>query len=339
MNVSFEPKNFGKIDINDFDRRRGLESSNKSKKINMIKLLITIVVSLTALTGVLAQNPNESSPSGAQEAMLKFVELNNKQLLQSDEARKLLTGDAAKWNAAWFGQVFGKPDKIVSVEKNYSVARIEAIDKNSRVVDLYFYLKFDNGWKIRSMRAMAQTGFLEATLTTLKSKGELTAEEKESLANTELVLSSDKMLTGWFRQNRAALDKLAALAILETKKKPVKAVTPPRRTKNGVTVAVVTKSMGQGNAQGNSDEDEPRTIEYITKNTKQFPKTAGLLKTLHLSALETKSDGNIEITIGGVTDNSVGFVYSPAGTPPLIDGWRYIWVEEVAARWFLYRTT
>jgi hypothetical protein len=301
----------------------------------MIKLLSIIVVSLTVLTGVFAQNSNESSPAGANAAMLRFVELNNKQLLQSDEARKLLTGDAVKWDAAWFGQVFSQPDKIVSVEKNYSVARIQAVEKNSRVVDLYFYLKFDDGWKIRSMRAMAQTGFLEAINTTLKSKAALTVEEKESLANTELVLSSDKMLTEWFQKNRAALDKLSALAILETKKKPVKAIPPPRKIKNGANVAVVINSM----AQGVSEEDEPRTIESITQNTKKFPKTAVLLKTLHLSALETKSNGNIEITIGGITDNSVGFVYSPAKTPPLIDGWRYIWVEEVAPGWYLYRTT
>ena len=53
----------------------------------MIKLLILIVVSLAAGSFTFAQNPNESSPPGAREAMLKFVELNNKQLLQSDEAR------------------------------------------------------------------------------------------------------------------------------------------------------------------------------------------------------------------------------------------------------------
>lgn len=54
--------------------------------------------------------------------MLKFVELNNKQLLESDKARKLLIGDAANWDRAWFGRGFSKPDKIVSVEKNYSLA-------------------------------------------------------------------------------------------------------------------------------------------------------------------------------------------------------------------------
>lgn len=75
-----------------------------------------------------------------------------------------------------------------------------------------------------------------------------------------------------------------------------------------------------------------------TPNTQKFPKVAAALKSLHLSALETESGGNIEI-IGGITDNSVGFVYSPSDALPLIDIWRYIRVEEVAPRWYLYRTT
>ncbi len=300
----------------------------------MIKFLFVIVVSLAVSPFAFAQSPNNLSPPGAAEAMLKFVELNNKQLLQSDEARKLFIGDAAKWNDAWFGQAFGKPDKIVSVEQNFSVARILIIEENSRTVDLYFYLKFDDGWKIRTMRAMAQTGFIKSINAALKSKSVLTAEEKETLANTELVLSSDKMLADWFQKNRAALDKLSTLAALETKKKPVKPITP-RKVKSRKNVAVATVEK----ATIDTEEDEPRTIETVTRNTPKFPKTAAALKSLHLTALETKSNANIEITIGGITDNSVGFVYSPSGTPPPIDGWRYIWVEKIASDWYLYRTT
>ena len=183
-------------------------------------------------------------------------------------------------------------------------------------------------------RAMDKSGFLEVINTTLKSKAVLTAEEMEVLANTELVLSSDKMLTEWFQKNRAALDKLSKRAVIETKKKLVKA-TPPRKTGSGDTFAVAVNPM----VKNDNEEDEPQTIETITQYTKQFPKTVASLKNLHLSALETKSNGNVEITIGGITDNSVGFVYSPSGTPPPIDGWRYIWVEKVAAGWYLYRTT
>jgi hypothetical protein len=302
---------------------------------NKIKLLFLTILSLTAFT--FAQKPDESSPAGAREAMLKFVALNNKQLLQTAEARSLFTGEASEWSNARFGQISSQPDKIVRVEKNYAVARVQTIGKDSRVVDLYFYLKFDDGgWKIRSMRAMAQIGFLESINAALKSKAVLTAAEKDTLANTELVLASDKTLSEWFYKNRLALDKLTAFATLETKKKPVKVRAAPRRK---ITVGTVGRNVATANTAEEGEENEPRTIENITANTQKFPKSAAALKNLHLSALETKSNGNVEITIGGITDNSVGFIYSPSGTPPQIDGWRCIWVEKLAAGWYLFRTT
>jgi hypothetical protein len=43
--------------------------------------------------------------------------------------------------------------------------------------------------------------------------------------------------------------------------------------------------------------------------------------------------------IGGIMDNTVGFVYSPSNKPPQISPSSYIWVEEIAAGWYLFRTT
>lgn len=299
----------------------------------MNRWLILTVIFLAAGSFAVAQNPAESTPPGVREAMLKFIELNNKQLLKSDEARQLLTDEAKEWSFVWFGQTLSPPDKIVSLEKNYAVARVQAVEKNARVVDLYFYLKFDDGWKVQLMRALALTHFLEAIETGLKSKAALTADEKESLANAELTLSSDKLLTEWFQKNRTALDKLVAVVLLETKKKPVKArVTPRPKMKKG-QVEILASVMPD------DLPSEPQTIDYIGPRTQKFPRSAAALKVLYLSGVETKSNGNIEIVIGGITDNTVGFIYSPKGTPPPIDERRYIWVEKVAAGWYLFRTT
>lgn len=273
--------------------------------------------------------------------MAKFAELNNKQLLQTDAARQLFSGAASEWKMNWFGEFSASPDKITAVEKNFSVARVQIVRKNSRVVDLYFYLKFAGGWKINSMRAMAQTGWLESAVETFKKEAAPSVEVKEVLANAELTLSSDKMLTGWFQTNRRALNNLAVLALTETKPKPKKVIPPPkiknRRTNKGMTDGVAVLASGTGDSE--MENYEPRTIERITAATQKFPKSVAALKNLHFTALETKSDGSIEFMIGGVLDNSVGFIYSPKNTPPEIDGWRYIWVEKIAAGWYLFRTT
>lgn len=63
------------------------------------------------------------------------------------------------------------------------------------------------------------------------------------------------------------------------------------------------------------------------------------LKALHFVSIEVDTDGTVEFIIGGVTDNTVGFLYSPANQPPMISSNSYIWIEEVAPRWFIFRTT
>lgn len=105
----------------------------------MIKLLILIIVTLTTFPYALAQVPDGSSVAGGREAMMEFAELNNKQMLKSNEARLLLTGEASEWRNAWFGRISNQPDKLVLVEKNFAVAGVETIGKDSRVVDLYFF--------------------------------------------------------------------------------------------------------------------------------------------------------------------------------------------------------
>ncbi len=50
--------------------------------------------------------------------------------------------------------------------------------------------------------------------------------------------------------------------------------------------------------------------------------------------------GIIEINIGGMIDNSVGFMYVPDGKePPGMSSGGYIYIEKVVEHWYLYKTT
>lgn len=47
-----------------------------------------------------------------------------------------------------------------------------------------------------------------------------------------------------------------------------------------------------------------------------------------------------ELNIGGILDNSVGYLYVPPGTnQPKMSTSDFIYVEEVADRWYIYKTT
>jgi hypothetical protein len=49
--------------------------------------------------------------------------------------------------------------------------------------------------------------------------------------------------------------------------------------------------------------------------------------------------GAVRVLVGGIMDNSVGFLYSPGAPPQEITTYEYIWVERIAPGWYLYRTT
>lgn len=64
-----------------------------------------------------------------------------------------------------------------------------------------------------------------------------------------------------------------------------------------------------------------------------------ICRELGLSGVEQGDDGAVEVIIGGITDNTVGFLYLPLGPPPPIDPGDYIWVESLGNDWYLFRTT
>ncbi len=228
--------------------------------------------------------------------LLQLFEFSNKQTLQTPEARQLLAGEALDWKMPTFGDLAAAPDKIVLLDGENAVGRIQLHGKR-RVVDLYFYLTGQKGWKVTAVRTLALTGIMEGAYEYLKTKTNLTAEEKEELGNLELLLASDETLREWFGRNAAGMNKIYELT--------------------------------RGQKSGYLSENDPKSAE-IRKQ----------LKSLHFSGVvEIHPEGNVEFVIGGVTDNTLGFLYSPTNQPPKIRANSYIWMEEVAPKWFLFRTT
>jgi hypothetical protein len=50
-------------------------------------------------------------------------------------------------------------------------------------------------------------------------------------------------------------------------------------------------------------------------------------------------DGRTIVSIGGILDNEVGFLFAPDGRAPAIDPDSYIWIEPVGGGWYLFKTT
>jgi len=247
----------------------------------------------------LAQQKPEADTEGAKSALIQFIELSNKQALRTPEAHPLLFNEAINWDTPSLGKLAAGPDKVILINKRFAVARLQWYGENNYVADLYFYLTFDGSWRIGAVGRLALTGIVEMAYQGLKSKKTLTKAEQDELSNLELLLAPDETLRAWFRRNIETMNKLYDL----------------------------TRTMRKGDSVSLPAQD------------KRFPDITRILNEIHFDVVEVLEDGNVQITIGGVTDNTVGFIYSPSNNPPSIDPHSYIWVEEVATRWFLFRTT
>lgn len=72
----------------------------------------------------------------------------------------------------------------------------------------------------------------------------------------------------------------------------------------------------------------------------ETPQSTRLLGELHAILLRISRAGVVSVTIGGVLDNSVGFLHAPnPAAVPAIDPSDHIWIEPVGDGWYLFKTT
>lgn len=231
--------------------------------------------------------------------LVQLVELSKKQELQTAAGQKLLRGELLSLKIPTFGNLTDAPDKVVLLDQKRAVGRFQRFGANAQITDVYFYLNDENGWKVTAVRLLALTGMIEQAYLGLKAKTNLTEDEKGLLGNFKLTLAPDAELKSWFLDHKKPLDDLCVLLAARSKK----------------------------------------SVLSVKRDDQTFPEAAGLLRKLDLSTTSVNENGEVEFVIGGVTDNTVGFLYSASKNPPKIDPSSYIWVEEVAPNWYLFRTT
>lgn len=168
--------------------------------------------------------------------------------------------------------------------------------------DWYAFLVYEGeSWKLSAVRKLALPGFLDQLFAELKQKASLTPEEAWVLAQTELLYQSDADLKVFWKAHRAALQEIAN-ALLQADSQVV--------------------------VRGEKLAEESQRVLWEQ------------LHTLHLNVGRKTSDGLVEINIGGIMDNGVGFIYVPPGKkPPRMSEGNFILVDPIDGGWYLYKTT
>ncbi|WP_342644760.1 hypothetical protein [Mucilaginibacter sp. CSA2-8R] len=210
---------------------------------------------------------------------------------------------------------------LLAQNNRTAVVNVNLTNSSGQTYDMYLHLKKDSVWKAAAFRALALTGIIEEINRQLKllspkqvdsiiaapgKAGKLfksRAEYEFMLGNTTLTLASDSQLVAHFTKNKATFESLKNDLL-----------------KNGIL-----------------------KLDGSAKRTKNPDAMMKSLKDLRLeSAFREREEvpHNINFLIGGIIDNSVGYLYIPKeqNVPKMSPG-EYIMIRKIVDGWYLYKTT
>lgn len=207
--------------------------------------------------------------------------------------------------------------RLLDKSENTAVVNITILDSLGKGIDTYVHLEKDKDWKIEAFRALAMTGFMEqallemekmteAQIDTLIQEDNETFKSKEDyyqeLENIKLTLALDDAIIEHFENNREKFEEL--------------------------------KSELQ-NTKFDKDEQSYRKINIGEQFKTNYKK-------LLISAISTHYNckGCFEFVIGGMIDNTVGYLYIPnEQNVPEMNPSRIIMIREIGNGWYLFKTT
>ena len=67
--------------------------------------------------------------------------------------------------------------------------------------------------------------------------------------------------------------------------------------------------------------------------------TSARARAIGVQSVNSDAAKGVDILVGGMVDNLVGFMRPGPSGPPPIEPSRFIWIEDLGGGWFLYRTT
>ena len=188
----------------------------------------------------------------------------------------------------------------------YSVCIVP--DSTTLGQDLYCYLANDNGtWKIEAVRMLVLMGMFWLAFDQLEHIPARTPEQEQQYQNMILTVLPDSALSQHLLDNEEDFLKLVGL----------------------LTDAPAGVLFGSVNRL---DEQAAFDTEGIGE----------MLNSMYLNYAGASGDlpGVIDINIGGLIDNSVGYFYSEDSTliPPMSAN-SYIMIRHIKGPWYLYKTT
>lgn len=215
---------------------------------------------------------------------------------------------------------------VLGQTENKAVIEMTILDTSGNGLDTYLHFVKDTIWKMTAFRALAQTGIIEQEIVELEKMTPQQIDEIITKASKNKNKSDDGMFSSKedydFELGNAkltiSLDDNIIKHFLDNK-------TEFERIKDSVINELTTKKA-----------DEERE-ESLIQNLKSD------YKNLFISSVSLGIDqfnNCINFLIGGILDNSVGYLYvKDKKDLPEMNPDRIIMIREIGNGWYIYKTT
>jgi len=266
-----------------------------------MKSLVAIFALLATTSAAAQSNLAAGANVDAPRAVVeRFVALNAAGQLTSPEGRALFGGELQPLSRPSIGAI-PAPDRIVMLDGGLAVGRIPG--ENESRPDAYFYLRRGEGvrWTIVAIRTFALPQFVHELRDNIRQ-----SPPQARTAELDATLQNIEL------EMRPDAELHAWFAAHRAELDELRRIAAPQ-------IAAAT-------------DEFPRAVET--------PATQQILARLDALSVSVSRAGITTVLIGGILDNSVGFLHAddPAAVPA-IDPGDYIWIEPVGEGWYLFRTT
>ena len=233
------------------------------------------------------------------------------------------------------GEYKGRPDgrdiqkgsitkfTLLGQTDNYAVVALTILDASGKGIDTYLHFEKSTTWKMTAFRALAMTGMIERAVTqiekmTPKQIEKMIAKYKKRnddsmfttraefdyyYGNAKLTISLDENIAEHFLKNQAAFERLKDIALAELE---------------------------------NEKEDDEMQIKLIEDLKSEYNQ-------IFIASVSTGGSflgRGICFLIGGIIDNSVGYLYvKDKSDLPEMSASSVIMIREIGNGWYIFKTT
>ena len=208
--------------------------------------------------------------------------------------------------------------QLLQQDSAAAVVTVELRDTISRNDFYLYFAKEEKDWKLRAVRGLAMTGVgqqMLKVLTTMPPTEVANYNQRHPDANHTFTVGNLKLWSGadadiieHFNEHRADFNKVVELV-------QARQYFPPK-----------ADVLALGEQAANAD-----------------PAVNALLQSLYISRITRRDTGCgtcLEFLIGGLVENTVGFLYQPdASAVPAMHPDRIIVIKPIGNGWYLYKTT